>query len=81
MEETREDAGQPERRPSNMSWWPSDFVDKFESVSLSAQDETLRNISKLKVALQPQIIETHTFAAPTASSWRPRNLHKPNNKV
>ncbi|KAH1127906.1 hypothetical protein AAZX31_06G259100 [Glycine max] len=43
MEETREDAGQPERRPSNMSWWPSDFVDKFESVSLSAQDETLNN--------------------------------------
>ena len=26
-----------------MSWWPSDFVDKFESVSLSAQDETLNN--------------------------------------
>jgi len=26
-----------------MSWWPSDFVEKFESVSLSSQDETLNN--------------------------------------
>lgn len=43
MEETREDAGPAERRPSNMSWWPSDFVEKFESVSLSSQDETLNN--------------------------------------
>ncbi|KAG5140185.1 hypothetical protein JHK84_033953 [Glycine max] len=40
---TREDAGPAERRPSNMSWWPSDFVEKFESVSLSSQDETLNN--------------------------------------
>ncbi|KAK7342440.1 hypothetical protein VNO80_25392 [Phaseolus coccineus] len=43
MEETREDAGPAERRPSNMSWWPSDFVENFESVSLSSQDQTLNN--------------------------------------
>ncbi|XP_047180411.1 serine/threonine-protein kinase EDR1 isoform X3 [Vigna umbellata] len=43
MEEGREDAASAERRPSNMSWWPSDFVENFESVSLSSQDETLNN--------------------------------------
>ena len=26
-----------------MLWWPSDFVEKFGSVSLGSQDETLSN--------------------------------------
>ncbi|KAJ1441838.1 Ethylene-responsive protein kinase Le-CTR1 [Sesbania bispinosa] len=43
MEEMREDAGPAEQRPSNVSWWPSDFVEKFGSVSLGSQDETLNN--------------------------------------
>jgi len=43
MEEGREDAAPAEQRPSNMSWWPSDFVENFASVSLSSQDETLNN--------------------------------------
>ncbi|KAH1257542.1 hypothetical protein HKD37_03G007480 [Glycine soja] len=34
MEETREDAGPAEQGPSNVSWWPSDFVEKFGFVSL-----------------------------------------------
>lgn len=41
MEETREDAGPAEQGPSNVSWWPSEFVEKFGSVSLGSQDETL----------------------------------------
>ncbi|KAL9322380.1 hypothetical protein ACSQ67_010433 [Phaseolus vulgaris] len=43
MEETREDAGPTEQGPSNVSWWPSDFVEKFGSVSLDSHDETLSN--------------------------------------
>ncbi|XP_061346293.1 serine/threonine-protein kinase EDR1-like isoform X1 [Gastrolobium bilobum] len=43
MEETREDAGPAEQGQSNVSWWPSDFVEKFGSVSLGSQDETLNN--------------------------------------
>lgn len=43
MEETREDAGPAEQGSSNVSWWPSDFVEKFGSVSLGSQDETLTN--------------------------------------
>ncbi|XP_027340309.1 probable serine/threonine-protein kinase SIS8 isoform X9 [Abrus precatorius] len=43
MEETREDAGPAEQGPSNVLWWPSDFVENFGSVSLGSQDETSSN--------------------------------------
>ncbi|XP_058753579.1 probable serine/threonine-protein kinase SIS8 isoform X2 [Vicia villosa] len=45
MEETREDAGPSEQGSSNVnvSWWPSDFVEKFGSVALDSQDETVIN--------------------------------------
>ncbi|QCE09760.1 Protein kinase [Vigna unguiculata] len=43
MEETREDAGPTEQGPSNVSWWPSDFVENFGSVSLDSNDEALNN--------------------------------------
>lgn len=43
MEETRDDAGPAEQGPSNSSWWPSDFMEKFGSVSLGSQEETLSN--------------------------------------
>ncbi|XP_014522039.1 serine/threonine-protein kinase EDR1 isoform X2 [Vigna radiata var. radiata] len=43
MEETREDAGPTEQGPSNVSWWPSDFVENFGSVSLDPHDEALSN--------------------------------------
>ncbi|KAG4911967.1 hypothetical protein JHK84_052440 [Glycine max] len=36
MEETREDAGPTEQGPSNVSCWPSDFVEKFGFVSLGS---------------------------------------------
>ncbi|GAB4824881.1 hypothetical protein Ancab_007752 [Ancistrocladus abbreviatus] len=41
MEGMHDDAGQAEQGPSNSTWWPSDFVEKFESVSLASQEETL----------------------------------------
>ncbi|KAK2370752.1 serine/threonine-protein kinase EDR1 [Trifolium repens] len=45
MEETREDAGSTEQGTSNanVSWWPSDFVEKFGYVALDSQDETVNN--------------------------------------
>ncbi|KAI9093183.1 hypothetical protein K1719_027197 [Acacia pycnantha] len=43
MAETREDSGPTEQGPSNASWWPSEFVEKFGSVSLGSQDEALNN--------------------------------------
>ncbi|XP_022750799.1 serine/threonine-protein kinase EDR1-like isoform X2 [Durio zibethinus] len=38
MEETQDDAG-----PSNATWWPSDFIEKFGSVSLGSHEESLSN--------------------------------------
>ena len=43
MEETRDDTGPAEQGPSNASWWPSDFIERFGSVSLGSQDEILSN--------------------------------------
>ncbi|XP_019423491.1 PREDICTED: serine/threonine-protein kinase EDR1-like isoform X4 [Lupinus angustifolius] len=43
MEETQEDVGAVEQGPSNVSWWPSNFVERFGSVSLNSQDETIIN--------------------------------------
>ncbi|KAL9384876.1 hypothetical protein Peur_021886 [Populus x canadensis] len=43
MEETRDDSGPAEQGPSNSVWWGSDFIEKFESVSLLSQQDTLRN--------------------------------------
>ncbi|KAF9619162.1 hypothetical protein IFM89_005176 [Coptis chinensis] len=43
MDEMREDAGplEPEPGLSNTNWWPSGFMEKFQSVSLLSPDETL----------------------------------------
>lgn len=42
MEETRDDAG-PAEQGSPTTWWPSDFMEKFRSVSLVSQEEFLSN--------------------------------------
>ncbi|XP_022739433.1 serine/threonine-protein kinase EDR1-like isoform X2 [Durio zibethinus] len=43
MEETRDDAGPAEQGPSNATWWSSDFIEKFGSVSLGSHEESLSN--------------------------------------
>ncbi|KAI3744832.1 hypothetical protein L1987_57925 [Smallanthus sonchifolius] len=40
MEETRDELGSSEQGSSSSTWWPSEFVDKFESVSLESKKET-----------------------------------------
>ncbi|KAL7000566.1 mitogen-activated protein kinase kinase kinase [Sarracenia purpurea var. burkii] len=41
MEDTRDDSGPAEERPSNTTWWPSDFIEDFGCVSLDSKRETL----------------------------------------
>ncbi|XP_021717436.1 serine/threonine-protein kinase EDR1-like isoform X4 [Chenopodium quinoa] len=38
MEETHDDTGQTEQGSSNSTWWDSDFVEDFGSVSLTSQE-------------------------------------------
>ncbi|KAK9075552.1 hypothetical protein SSX86_003877 [Deinandra increscens subsp. villosa] len=40
MEEIREESGNSEQGSSTNTWWPSELVDKFESVSLELKKET-----------------------------------------
>ncbi|KAG8659892.1 probable serine/threonine-protein kinase SIS8 isoform X2 [Manihot esculenta] len=43
MEEMQDDSGPTEQGPSNSMWWGSDFMEKFESVSLLSQEESLNH--------------------------------------
>lgn len=43
MEDTRDYAGPAEQGPPNATWWPSDFIERFGSVSLVSQEEPLTN--------------------------------------
>ncbi|KAG9138436.1 hypothetical protein Leryth_012726 [Lithospermum erythrorhizon] len=42
MEKTRNDEGYGEQQP-DATWWPTDLVEKFESVSLGQRKDSLRN--------------------------------------
>lgn len=41
MDETHDDTGQAEQGPSSSTWWASDFVENFGSVSLTSQEDRL----------------------------------------
>lgn len=75
MEETREDAGPAEQGPSNAnkSWWPSDFIEKFGSVSLDCQDETLNDKES------PRHSDKYVLSPQKASQilWRTGMLSEP----
>lgn len=73
MEETRDDAGPAEQGPSNASWWPSDFIEKFESASLGSQEETLSNTES------PRSSDQDVFSSQKASQilWRSGMLSEP----
>ncbi|KAL0443825.1 UNVERIFIED_CONTAM: Serine/threonine-protein kinase EDR1 [Sesamum latifolium] len=43
MEDMQDDAGPSEERSPRAAWWPSDFVEKFGSVSLDSKDSKPRN--------------------------------------
>lgn len=43
MDERREEAGPTEQRPPGATWWQSDLVGRFGSVSLDSREEILRN--------------------------------------
>lgn len=40
MGETGDDVCPSEQGPSNQTWWPSEFVEKFGSIYLGSQEET-----------------------------------------
>ncbi|EXC00241.1 Serine/threonine-protein kinase [Morus notabilis] len=73
MEETRDDAGPAEQGPSNASWWHSDFIERFGSVSLGSQDETLSNTES------PRSSDQDVLSSQKASQilWRTGVLSEP----
>ncbi|XP_062007774.1 probable serine/threonine-protein kinase SIS8 isoform X4 [Rosa rugosa] len=73
MEDTRDDAGPAEQGPSNASWWPSDFVERFGSASLGSQEETLSNTDS------PRSLDQDVFSSQKASQvlWQTGMLFEP----
>ncbi|XP_059449968.1 probable serine/threonine-protein kinase SIS8 isoform X2 [Corylus avellana] len=73
MEETRDDAGPAEQGPSNASWWSSDFMERFGSVSLGSQEETISNTEL------PRSFEEDRLSPQRASQilWRTGMLSEP----
>jgi hypothetical protein len=73
MEETRDDAGPAEQGPSNASWWSSDFMERFGSVSLFSQEETISNTES------PRSFEEDRLSPQRASQilWRTGMLFEP----
>ncbi|KAJ6338202.1 hypothetical protein OIU76_007806 [Salix suchowensis] len=72
MEETRDDSGPMEQGPSNSVWWGSDFIEKFDSVSLLSQEDTLSNKES------PKSYEEDGLSSQTASQilWSTGMLSK-----
>ncbi|XWS33041.1 hypothetical protein CRYUN_Cryun22dG0043600 [Craigia yunnanensis] len=73
MEETRDDAGPAEQGPSNATWWSSDFIEKFGSVSLGSHEESLSNRKS------PRNFEQDGLSSQTASQilWSTGTLSEP----
>lgn len=73
MEDTRDDAGPAEQGPPNASWWPSDFMERFGSVSLVSQEETLSNTDS------PRSLDQDVFSSQKASQvlWQTGMLFEP----
>ncbi|KAK8673657.1 hypothetical protein V6N13_111976 [Hibiscus sabdariffa] len=73
MEDIRDDAGSAEQGSSNATWWSSDFMDKFGSVSMGSQGESLSNRES------PRNCEQYGLASQTASQilWSTGMLSEP----
>ncbi|KAK8661081.1 hypothetical protein V6N13_051983 [Hibiscus sabdariffa] len=73
MEETRDDAGPAEQGPSNATWWSSDFIEKFGSVSLGSQEESFSH------GESPKTFEQDGLSSRTASQvlWSTGMLSEP----
>lgn len=73
MEETRDDAGSVEQGHPNATWWTQDFIEKFGSVSLGSQEETLSNRES------PRNFEQDGLSSQTASQilWSTGMLSEP----
>ncbi|CAI0461099.1 unnamed protein product [Linum tenue] len=73
MEESRDEAGPAEQGPSNAAWWGSDFMEKFDSVSLHSQEDTLSNKES------PRNYEEDDLSSQTASQvlWSTGMLLEP----
>lgn len=66
MDEMSGDSARSEQGNTSTTWWPSDFIENLQSVSLDSREEATCNIRKTEVLSQTasQILwSTGTFSA------------------
>ncbi|KAL2937401.1 putative serine/threonine-protein kinase SIS8 [Bienertia sinuspersici] len=56
MEDAHDDTGQAEQGTSSSSWWASDFVEKFGSVSLNSQEDRLTRKEAIRHSEQDELL-------------------------
>ncbi|XP_071715347.1 serine/threonine-protein kinase EDR1-like isoform X2 [Rutidosis leptorrhynchoides] len=74
-EETYDEVGTSEQGPSNNKWWPSEFVDKFGSVSLESKKETLNHRRSMSSTSYDRFISQSQSASQIL--WRTGVLSEP----
>ena len=73
------DSGHSEPGPSNASWWPTDFMEKLQSVSLAPREETLSDrgfaCDEDKAELSSQTASLVLWSTGTLSSPIPNGFY------
>lgn len=73
MEETRDEVGPSEQRSPGAAWWPSDFVEKFGSVTLDSKEENLRN----KEPRENEVYDSLPCQTASQILWKTGTLSEP----
>lgn len=75
MEEARDELGTSEQGPSSNTWWPSELIDKFESVSLDSKKETLTHRRSMSSSTYDRFLSQSQSASQIL--WRTGVLSEP----
>ncbi|XP_009623887.1 probable serine/threonine-protein kinase SIS8 isoform X1 [Nicotiana tomentosiformis] len=73
MGETRDEVGPSEQRSPGAAWWPSDFVEKFGSVTLDSKEENLRN----KEPSENEVYDSLPCQTASQILWKTGTLSEP----
>ncbi|KAL4573303.1 hypothetical protein LXL04_020103 [Taraxacum kok-saghyz] len=75
MEETRDELGTSEQGSSGNTWWPSELVDKFESVSMDTKKEALTHRRSMSSSTYDRFLSQSQSASQIL--WRTGVLSEP----
>lgn len=75
MEEARDELGTSEQGSSSNNWWPSELIDKFDSVSLDSKKETINHRRSMSSSTYDRFLSQSQSASQIL--WRTGVLSEP----